>query len=1064
MGADARTGCERNRLPLIAAGRSSTTCGAACVAPATAGAARCSAWTVAARDAARRGRWPRSASSAFPLCSRSSLLPSRPAARSSRWRVFLRVAVRGPRGRRSRRPCLQLTLLAYHACEMLHAIVLTLVRLVITQRRLLEWETAAASDGARCGLPRRAPRLFVAEMVGEPRRRALLVLLVLVAAAARALAAAAAVRSLLWLAAPVRRLPAEPAASSPQRRALDAADRALPRRVGAPHLALLRARSWDREDHWLPPDNFQEAPGRERRAPHVADQHRHGAARRRSPRTTSASSTAGRSPSGIDATLDDDRGARAPRGPPAQLVRHADARAAAAALRLDRRQRQPGRRLDGAGGGAEEPRPRQPPEPAPHLARARARARVRRRHADFRFLYDPQRRLFADRLPPRRTPTGPAASTPPTTTCSPPRRGSRASSRSRKGDVPQAHWFRLGRPLASVDGAPTLLSWSGDDVRVPDAARCCTRTLPGARCSTELPDARSRRQIDVRPSRSACPGASPSRPTTSSTATGHYQYKAFGVPGLGPEARPRRRRSWSRPTRRRSRRWSIRRGRGREPRARCAAEGLARPLRLLRGDRLHAARRRRAGRARARRRREPGTDRAGLLRPPPGHDASSRSRTSCADDVMVRRFHADPRVQATELLLQERVPRDVPIAEPRPAESTRRAAAAPRRPRPRALPLAAHRRARTRTSSRTARYTDGRHERRRRRQLLPRPVGHALARGRDARPGEPVHLPARRPQRGGLVGDPPADAPRGRRVRRALPAREGGLPPARRRDRDAARDRGLARGRRRGAPRSRSRTAATASREIEVTSYAEIVLGDGRPTTSRTRRSASCSSRPSTCPSSTALAVPAAAARARASPARARSTSLSVEGGCAGRRRVGDRPRRASSAAAATSERSGRARRPAALGTHRRRARPDREPAPARAPRARRLRARSRSRPASRSAATPAHRARAEVPRLRRAAARAFALAFTHAQIALRHLGITPDEAQLFERLASRVLCVDPSLRADPGGPRAQRARPVRASGRTASRATCRSCSCAWSRTTTCRSCGRCCRPRSTGG
>src|SRR6185295_5406906 len=40
-------------------------------------------------------------------------------------------------------------------------------------------------------------------------------------------------------------------------------------------------------------------------------------------------------------------------------------------------------------------------------------------------------------------------------------------------------------------------------------------------------------------------------------------------------------------------------------------------------------------------------------------------------DPMVRRFHADPRVQATELLLQERVPRDAPIAQPRPVEETR---------------------------------------------------------------------------------------------------------------------------------------------------------------------------------------------------------------------------------------------------------------------------------------------------------------------------------------------------------------------------------------------------------
>src|SRR4029078_4386483 len=44
-------------------------------------------------------------------------------------------------------------------------------------------------------------------------------------------------------------------------------------------------------------------------------------------------------------------------------------------------------------------------------------------------------------------------------------------------------------------------------------------------------------------------------------------------------------------------------------------------------------------------------------------------------------------------------------------------------------------------------------------------------------------------------------------------------------------------------------------------------------------------------------------------------------------------------------------------------------------------------------------------------ASRAFALAHTHAQSGLRHLGITNDEALLYERLASRVLYADGSLR-----------------------------------------------------
>ena len=41
-------------------------------------------------------------------------------------------------------------------------------------------------------------------------------------------------------------------------------------------------------------------------------------------------------------------------------------------------------------------------------------------------------------------------------------------------------------------------------------------------------------------------------------------------------------------------------------------------------------------------------------------------------DVFVARFHADPRIQATELLLQERVPREAILSEPRPAETAPR--------------------------------------------------------------------------------------------------------------------------------------------------------------------------------------------------------------------------------------------------------------------------------------------------------------------------------------------------------------------------------------------------------
>src|SRR5207237_723765 len=64
---------------------------------------------------------------------------------------------------------LQLTLLAYHAYEMVDAIVLTIVRVVITQRRLLEWETAATAAARSAGLlAQRGPHAFVVRMWAGP--------------------------------------------------------------------------------------------------------------------------------------------------------------------------------------------------------------------------------------------------------------------------------------------------------------------------------------------------------------------------------------------------------------------------------------------------------------------------------------------------------------------------------------------------------------------------------------------------------------------------------------------------------------------------------------------------------------------------------------------------------------------------------------------------------------------------------------------------------------------------------------------------------------------------------
>src|SRR5215212_9169139 len=50
---------------------------------------------------------------------------------------------------------LDITLLAYQSYEMLHAIALTLVRLLFTRRKMLEWETAATAAARSAGLSRK---------------------------------------------------------------------------------------------------------------------------------------------------------------------------------------------------------------------------------------------------------------------------------------------------------------------------------------------------------------------------------------------------------------------------------------------------------------------------------------------------------------------------------------------------------------------------------------------------------------------------------------------------------------------------------------------------------------------------------------------------------------------------------------------------------------------------------------------------------------------------------------------------------------------------------------------
>ena len=151
---------------------------------------------------------------------------------------------------------LQATLLAYHAGEMLHAVTLTLVRMVITQRRLLEWETAAASAARSAGLlASQGPRVFAAEMWTSPTAAVLVMLATWTMRPAALLIALP--FATLWCVAPaVAWWLSRPVV--PRRSVLGADDTAQLRRTAR--------RTWHwfeiavtAEEHHLPPDNIQYA-------------------------------------------------------------------------------------------------------------------------------------------------------------------------------------------------------------------------------------------------------------------------------------------------------------------------------------------------------------------------------------------------------------------------------------------------------------------------------------------------------------------------------------------------------------------------------------------------------------------------------------------------------------------------------------------------------------------------------------------------------------------------------------------------------------------------------------
>ena len=218
------------------------------------------------------------------------------------------------------------------------------------------------------------------------------------------------------------------------------------------------------------------------------------------------------------------------------------------------------------------------------------------------------------------------------------------------GKTPPEHWFRLGRSLTPAGSARALLSWSASmfEYLMP---LLVMRSYPGTLLD-ETYTAVVQRQLAYAADRGVPWGISESA-YFSQDLEGNYQYRAFGVPGLG-----------------------LKRGLGEDLVIAPYASILAAPLLpdAVMDNLRHLGEQGMAGRYGYYEAidhtvdRRPKDHTGGVVLPT--YMAHHQGMSLLALDnalhgsPMQRRFHADPRVQAAELLLQERIPRLVPLTNP----------------------------------------------------------------------------------------------------------------------------------------------------------------------------------------------------------------------------------------------------------------------------------------------------------------------------------------------------------------------------------------------------------------
>jgi cellobiose phosphorylase len=225
-----------------------------------------------------------------------------------------------------------------------------------------------------------------------------------------------------------------------------------------------------------------------------------------------------------------------------------------------------------------------------------------------------------------------------------------------RGEVPQEHWFRLGRALTAVGLNTALVSWSGTmfEYLMP---LIWMRRFPETLLDATY-DAVVARQIAYGKEHGVPWGISESAYNARDPAM-NYQYRAFGVPGLG-----------------------LKTGLAEDLVIAPYATVLALPVRpadalanlhRLLEDEMFGAYGLYEAADYTPRRLPPGQRRA-IIRSYMAHHQGMSLLTLAnmlRDNVMQRWFHADPTVQAATNLLQERVPdsRPIPLAQETAAET-----------------------------------------------------------------------------------------------------------------------------------------------------------------------------------------------------------------------------------------------------------------------------------------------------------------------------------------------------------------------------------------------------------